>query len=533
MKIVVLLLQATLLLAQSAAALPGRPQVEMLTPTYQAVDDEPLADQDVDDNGPLAARDDVAAEESMENDGDDDGLGSSHESEASMIHVGPSLVAEAKHVSRLKSDGFMADRASAHSGDLDNLYKMAKDEEARDDAAVKSGKPESTSVKTSPISQKKLADSLVDSYRAARAEIAEEKKAKPAPRAVLKQRGHHQSRSARVDDEPLADQKHDEKDNGDEPKQHGAVPYKKLQRAAVFAHQAIRHFHRTVSSEEDYVKRQMAEAGASDDDDEEQDADTQGHGKKLKSSMMKRLDALRGRTMRNKGEWQQRVHGAANSAEKLLKSRISKAGGKKSRQSELQARLRKVQDWDHSITSMMKNIKGMIKKGSNAKQAQQHKVKTLHGKAAPSIVSSAVRSASASANKPTSVDLRIEQAVATAVSGEGDLSTFGNDFSKLLEMLLKKEEKIYVYELDSSFNTALLPKKRKAQRKLVDMEHKVHQLMLHSNPLRTHIPSHATLFFVPVYAMAYCSHYQSFCDSRGKYSGVLCLVCTCIECMHM
>ena len=23
----------------------------------------------------------------------------------------------------------------------------------------------------------------------------------------------------------------------------------------------------------------------------------------------------------------------------------------------------------------------------------------------------------------------------------------------------------------------------------------------------------------PVYATAYCSHYQSFCDARGKYSG--------------
>ena len=50
-------------------------------------------------------------------------------------------------------------------------------------------------------------------------------------------------------------------------------------------------------------------------------------------------------------------------AEKLLKHRISKTGTSKTgRRSELQARLKKVQDWDHSITSMMKNIKGMIKK---------------------------------------------------------------------------------------------------------------------------------------------------------------------------
>ena len=100
-------------------------------------------------------------------------------------------------------------------------------------------------------------------------------------------------------------------------------------------------------------------------------------------------------------------------------------------------------------------------------------------------------------NQPNAVDLRIERAVITAVSGEGDLSPFGGNFSVLLERLLKREERVYVYELGDEFNAALLPKPRRHGAKLVEMESQVHQLMLHSNPLRTHIPSHATLFFVP------------------------------------
>merc|ERR1712070_711211 len=105
------------------------------------------------------------------------------------------------------------------------------------------------------------------------------------------------------------------------------------------------------------------------------------------------------------------------------------------------------------------------------------------------------------------------------------LPLLSTHFDALVNLMNQRGVKIYVYELPQQFNVKWerifteRPFRTHWDRPMQRMERKIHQWMLHHNPLRTLNPEEATIFYLPVYWVSYASAINSFCMTTvGDYT---------------